>query len=541
MKALLFLLALASAFGGQSPAEDYSVSGVVVDHVTNRPLNHVLVQLARISKGGGDVSVITAEDGRFNFLHVPKGKYQLQAEKRGQMPVQFGQSDGGYASAIVVDGTMKTDNIVFALRSDAHIDGTVISEGAEPLRNAQLLLFRETVTEGEAQTVQMAGTNTNSSGHFHFGHLEPGKYYVCVSVMPWFPQFGLNQNHELVYPITFYGDVTDAKGARAILLTEGGSASIQIDIRPVPGIHVRIPEATRGVQLFVPGPGDSQIPIPVQYGQQVSGGAVRPRALKPPNANGQIEQPPDEPEEQTMELVNLPAGRYKAAMVSEYGGFSQTSEAVDLTDGSTLDLAQLRSSSIGGKILFNGIEPRGRLELFLGSHGPGGMNTEVGVDGAFHFEKVSPGSYDLNLTDPGMVISSISAKGANVVHDRLEVPPGATVELILRVMGSTSLSTVEGFAVREGHGMAGAMVLLIPQDLTKSRLIRRDQSDADGSFSLPNVAPGRYTLVAIDDGHDLAYKTASVIAPYLRAGLVLTTPLGSSDPVRVFVQARIPQ
>ena len=31
-------------------------------------------------------------------------------------------------------------------------------------------------------------------------------------------------------------------------------------------------------------------------------------------------------------------------------------------------------------------------------------------------------------------------------------------------------------------------------------LIRRDQSDSDGSFALRDVVPGQYTVVAIQDG-----------------------------------------
>ena len=82
------------------------------------------------------------------------------------------------------------------------------------------------------------------------------------------------------------------------------------------------------------------------------------------------------------------------------------------------------------------------------------------------------------------------------------------------------------------------MVLLLPQDLDRDQLIRRDQSDADGSFTLARIAPGRYTLVAIDDGHDLAYKTQSVIKPYLAGGLVVTIPQTSSTPLQVTIQSR---
>lgn len=550
MKTLLILLAFASALG-QAVAEDFQVSGVVVDHATNRPLNHVLVQLVRISKGGGDVSAVTSEDGRFNFLHVPKGKYSLQAQKRGQMPERFEESDGGYASAIVVDGTMKTDNLVFALRTGAHIDGTVIGDDSEPIRNAQVLLFREVVLDGAAQTVRTSQSYTNSTGHFHIGHLEQGKYYVAVLATPWFAQPGLSQpgltQNQLVYPVTFYGDATDAGTARTILLPEGGSADIQINLRTVQGIHVKLPATVRGVALSVPGPGDSLIPVPLQYldvfrGSHFSRPTPRAPAVKGPvvsNDPGALLLPMEEAEEVT-DLSNLAAGRYKAAVVGENGGFAQTTEFVELTNGSTLNLNQSASSSITGKIVFEGTEPHHNLQILIGGRNDRRVNAEVGPDGAFHFEKVATGTYELNVTDPQLKIVSISARGANVVHDDLEIPSGVAVEVTVKVTAAASLPTFQGVAIHDGHGMAGVMVLLMPQNASRTRLIRRDQSDADGSFSLSNILPGRYTLIAIDDGHDLAYKTESVVKPYLAGGLALTFPLASNDPVQVPVQARQP-
>jgi hypothetical protein len=81
------------------------------------------------------------------------------------------------------------------------------------------------------------------------------------------------------------------------------------------------------------------------------------------------------------------------------------------------------------------------------------------------------------------------------------------------------------------------MVLLLPQDMSHSLLIARDQSDSDGTFTLRDIHPGRYTLVAIDDGRDLAYQDPAVMKAYLGAGSVLEFPLRSDNPVKVTVLA----
>jgi hypothetical protein len=57
---------------------------------------------------------------------------------------------------------------------------------------------------------------------------------------------------------------------------------------------------------------------------------------------------------------------------------------------------------------------------------------------------------------------------------------------------------------------------------------RRDQSDLDGSFGLPNVIPGSYTIIAIEDGWDLDWSEAGVLAAYLKHGQ--TIEVGDRSP-----------
>jgi hypothetical protein len=520
MKTALLWLSLAAA----APAADYQISGIIVDHLTNRPLNHVLVQIAKVGKHGGDASVLTEADGRFSFTHVPLGKYQLGAEKRGGMPEGF-HADGGYSTAIVVDGKEKTDGIVFAMRTDASISGTVLSDEGEPVANAEIDLFQETVSDGEAQVAQLRGGRTNSSGQFHMGHLEAGNYYVSVEAVPWFVTPGTATN--LVYPVTFYGDVTEADSATVISLPEGGSASLQINMHTVAGIRVKLEDQTRSVGLFVPGPGGTRIPVMAVY--NVGPATVRHR-------NGLVVA---KGAEQQMELTNVAAGRYEVMIFGRQGGKDQSLETMDLADGSTITFDDVAPVVISGTVIFDGKRPGGDLEVYLNNpRQPGGMMSDVRPDGAFKAAHATSGKFQVNLNSPDLTITSVTAKGAQVVHDEVDVAAGATVELTIHAKASEALSNIDGVAVRDKAGVAGAMVLLLPQDLSQARLMRRDQADEDGSFSLAGVLPGRYTLVAIDEGNGLAYKTDAVIRPYLASGIALTIPLKGNDPVIVPVQAR---
>jgi hypothetical protein len=56
------------------------------------------------------------------------------------------------------------------------------------------------------------------------------------------------------------------------------------------------------------------------------------------------------------------------------------------------------------------------------------------------------------------------------------------------------------------------MILLVPEDSEVNLpKFRRDQSDSDGTFTLIDVLPGRYRVLAIDDGWDLEWANLSLL------------------------------
>jgi hypothetical protein len=50
-------------------------------------------------------------------------------------------------------------------------------------------------------------------------------------------------------------------------------------------------------------------------------------------------------------------------------------------------------------------------------------------------------------------------------------------------------------------------------------LFRRDQSDSDGTFSLTNIVPGRYRLLAIEGGWDLEWGNRDVLNAFLKKSI----------------------
>ena len=101
------------------------------------------------------------------------------------------------------------------------------------------------------------------------------------------------------------------------------------------------------------------------------------------------------------------------------------------------------------------------------------------------------------------------------------------IQLVATV--SQSETRVEGFARNEkGKGQPGVMIVLVPKEPSAfPALVRRDQSDSDGSFSLRDVAPGQYTVVAIEESWELDWARQEVIGRYLSHGVAVTVTVSS--------------
>ena len=151
--------------------------------------------------------------------------------------------------------------------------------------------------------------------------------------------------------------------------------------------------------------------------------------------------------------------------------------------------------------------------------------------------QVMPGHYELQLVGAsGFYVKSLSAKGAKTSGNQIDIAEGAAVHL--SIVAAKGLTRVDGVALKDGNPIAGTMVLLVPQDLREATRFRRDQSDSDGTFSLFDVVPGRYTILAIDNGRDLEYQNPAVIRDYITQGEVVDIPLPTHAALKVNVQVR---
>jgi hypothetical protein len=153
--------------------------------------------------------------------------------------------------------------------------------------------------------------------------------------------------------------------------------------------------------------------------------------------------------------------------------------------------------------------------------------------------EIPPGRYEIVLQGrPNLYLTQITAKTAQASGRFVTVPSGSST-LTLHI--ADGRSTLTGIAMMQRKPSVGAMVLLIPATLGKPdnlNIIRRDQTNTDGSFELNNVLPGQYILLAIDHGWQINWKDASTLRGYMMHGTPID--MASTQKLRETIEAQAP-
>jgi protocatechuate 3,4-dioxygenase beta subunit len=501
----LTLVAAALAVSQAAPAR-LRISGKAVNAITGQPLANAEVSIARPEEPNIPVQrLLTAEDGAFTFNSFEPGKYLLVGQAPGFRKQGYEQH-GIYVSAVAVGRGIVSDNIVFRLRPDAAIEGTVIDQESEAVANASVTLFRTDASAGIRQTFQVAQEATDDRGYYRFSHLESGWYYIVVSAQPWFGGFAqqrqasgsLSQSErnllDSVYPTTFYPGVSDAASASQIALNEGHVFTADFTLDAVPAIRVRIHHMNI----------DPQQPRGATLEQKIFGA----RITLP--SQGQVNV------DDSVEITGVPPGHYVLDMRSYGSAPWSSSQMISVVSDMDIEAeAASAAASITGTMLSGGApvaEPWPLVRLW-NKRTNEILDAQPVGNGDFQFDThlLESGTYSVfAVRRQYSVIETLSATGAKVVGQSFQI--GGASQIHLKIELSRTLSHINGTAFRQGTPVSGAMIILVPENAESNvALFRRDQSDSDGTFTLPEVVPGRYKILALEDAWDLEWADLALI------------------------------
>ena len=139
---ILLLGLLQQAPARPSEEQNFRISGTVLDALSGLPLTRAEVSIAATNGMGMTASVFTGANGRFLFEHLKPGKYVLSTRCRGYGKQNFQQHEN-YTTAVAVGMALGSEGLVFRMLPGASIGGQAKDEFTEPVRGAQVMLFRE--------------------------------------------------------------------------------------------------------------------------------------------------------------------------------------------------------------------------------------------------------------------------------------------------------------------------------------------------------------------------------------------------------------
>jgi Carboxypeptidase regulatory-like domain len=519
--AMIALLgALAFAQQSKTPVASRShfrISGTVVNALGGQMLAQTTVFIAPAESRDDTQQVTTGEDGRFSFENVAPGKYTLSAQRRGFAQQSYQQHDL-YSTAVVVGPGLISENLLFQLSPDASISGSITDEQNESVRTGRAMLFRSGLQDGTRAIRPWRQVALDDGGRYRFDHLEPGKYFVAVLARPWFAQYvqrsspredgdepappapnPVRGDLDVAYPLTFYPESTDGNGAAAITLAPGDRAVADVTVTSVPSVHLRVTNLADAGNVVLFQPTFDGLKVPLFADSDAAGPGV-------------------------VEVSGIAPGHFVLQAVGGENSNRQDRE-LDLSGDQEID-ASRRPGSIATIVGTVRLENSKSLpeQLFMRFRNIDSGETFAGPisdKGQFEFrhDLEKAGNYEVELVnqDRTIAVKNISATGAKVQGHTIALVGGSSVHL--EILVSKGLGTVNGTVLRDGKPASQCLVLLVPQDALNNRvLFRRDQSDSDGTFTLPNIVPGKYTLVAIQNGWDLEWGNPTVLSPYLKQG-----------------------
>lgn len=509
----------------------YRIAGTVVSKVDAHPLARVRITVRDTKDPQKLQSAITAEDGKFEFTHLPAGKYSVTGAKHGFISASYDQHEE-FSTAIVTGAGLDTEILVLRLVPNAVIVGKVLDESGDPVRHASVQLYYDDHSSGVDEIHQSRGAQTDDQGVYEIMPLRPGTYFLSANATPWYavhprtepvhakpsssdaanfeaansepeeqPATAVDRSLDVAYPVTYYPDATDSDSATPIPIRGGERVQIDIHLSPVPAIH-----------LFfrVQGNGSNGYTFPTLE-QPAFDGSTFVR-----NSGGGMISPG------VIEITGIPAGHYNVRF--QGSGPSQIN-GIDLTkDGEEIDASASESLStvkVSVKVQDEATLPSGLMVGLRSGRRVSGWQS-LDPKGEAEFQQVAAGRYEVVVqgSSKRYSIAHMSANTADVADHTLTVTAGSSPSIALTLTsGSVEL---QGTVKREGKPFAGAMIVLVPKNPEMNRdLFRRDQSDLDGTFTLHGVVPGSYTIVAIDNGWDLDWAQPNVIEAYLKRGRVV--------------------
>jgi hypothetical protein len=524
-----------------SASAGYAVHGVVIDAVSGQPLSRALVKINE------QFAMLTTSEGQFSFDNVPAGDYSVSIRKPGYEG--FGQFMG-----TIVGGSgilLQTDPprrirvgpempaLTFRITPLAAITGRIVLSTSDPADGIQVDAYTRRLQHGRFRWTLAAVAKTRSDGSFRFGALPAGDYIVYTQLSP--DSDGPPMNGDVAvwgYPAVYYPGVTDSSAAGMISLKPGQKAEAEISLVrqrffPITAF-VRMPDQNLPINFQVLDSSGRSTGIFASYDRRTQ--TVHTSA---PNGAWSLE---------------ARSGGRGREMLWGRSDFKVAGAPVNLA----ISLLPVPNIPVNIRREFaasaDGSQPQTAgpgVNLFLITADDFSMNIGGGLTPV---EGSNEQQWELRITEPGRYwvqampyplayISSITSGGVDLTANPLVVAPGSTpapIEITLRNDGGSITGQIEGkmgepSTPSEATGERSQVwIYAIPLFPSASDVLPAS-ARLDGKFTIPNLAPGSYRVVACDEPQQIDSHSAEGLAAWATKGETVTVDPGGTAHVDLSV------
>jgi protocatechuate 3,4-dioxygenase beta subunit len=474
------------------------------------PLRRAQVSLVSAENVQLRRSTTTDTEGRYEFLELPAGRFNLTAVKTGYVTLQYGQRRPyETGTPVSIADAQAVERIDFTLPKGSVIAIRVTDEFGEPVGGAMVQVQRfQYGADGQRRPASVAsgspfGAATDDRGEFRAYGLMPGEYVVQATVRnalgPTSPG-GASDSGEGFSP-TYYPGTISAAEAQAITVRVGEETSVQF-----PMVVARLARVTGTIvdSAGRPAAGAGLSLVTVTAGGMSSSGVGQV------SADGTFALSGVAPGEHSLRVTQSRTG---AA-----GEFASVPLAIGGTDVSGLHITMGTGATVSGRVVFEGTSPRTggpvtqrvtaaqadpqrQLSLIMGPTDPLANGT-LDAEGNFKLAGVS-GRVFFGMTAPqGWILKSVTADGDDITDVPVDMDNRALLSDV-RIVLTDKLTDVAG-QVTDARGLPlkDYVVIIQPaatlEPIVASRSIRVVRPDTSGRFQVRGMRPGRYVATALE-------------------------------------------
>ena len=173
--------------------------------------------------------------------------------------------------------------------------------------------------------------------------------------------------------------------------------------------------------------------------------------------------------------------------------------------------------------------------------GFGGGSAQVRDDGTFTLKSISPGRYRVSVYGGGEgYLKSARLGSEDVLAGGLEIPDGGvsgTLELVRSRKSAEITGTLQD---DKDKPKPGAMAILLPEEKFREQYERYGVATADqyGAFTIKNVRPGKYKLIALEGAEGTEWMDPEFVKPYEKTAVTLDLEEGQKESRQLTVKPR---